>query len=47
VASPHLIEDLNFSVSLSNKFEALAVSEPSEVVPAMNRKDKKPRLSNN
>jgi hypothetical protein len=33
-------------VHLSNKFETLVVSEPSEVVQAMNREDPKPRLSN-
>jgi hypothetical protein len=39
-------EDLKFSVSLSNKFEVLALSKPSKVVEAMNREDPKLRLSN-
>jgi hypothetical protein len=44
--SLHSIEDLEFSVCLSNKFEALALSESSKVVQDTNREDPKHRLSN-
>jgi hypothetical protein len=40
------IKDPKFTVLLSNKFETLAVSEPSKVVQVMNREDTKPILSN-
>jgi hypothetical protein len=35
-----------FIVHMNNKFESLAVSEPSKVDQVMNREDPKPRLSN-
>jgi phosphomevalonate kinase len=41
----HSIEDLKFSVSLSNEFEAVALSQPSKVVQVMNRENPKSRLS--
>jgi hypothetical protein len=40
------IEDPKFTVRLSNKFEILAVSEPSKVIQDMNTEDPKSRLSN-
>jgi hypothetical protein len=46
IGSLHSIEDLKFSVSLSNEFEAAAVSELSNVVQVMNGENPKSRLSN-